>query len=533
MKRTHLTTILGFALLMMNIIRPAYSQQGYISAREFAESQAIAFQWFPIQRTLVLRKGTRIMHLTIDNPEARVDGQTFKLPSPPRIVDGQVMVPAHSLVNVFGSELDIKAPPVEPPGVSRPIVHGPNPEQAQDILQKPPQILQTPELQSGIVLVTSRHSRREDHTRVVLEFNGSVTYAPERQGKKFKLRINGCLNLVPTSRSNPAGQDKRDIESVSYNSGPDRQGLVISFDLPDGASDPIIETVGNPFRIVMSFPTPTAQAQAASRQSASATQPIAAIQTDTAPLQNLQLTAKTQPDTATSPAKVVIPEIEIEVPAASLTREAFLGRAVIIDPGHGGNDSGVTFPGLPPEKEITLKISMHLKDILKTMGFKAYLLRSDDIQLTPEDRRAAANKAGGDLLISIHAGGSRDELLEGVACYSFDPQGIQFETDDSSAAISSAQVYSDWIKTARFDLGKFLAQRINERMVKHLQADDRGVHSLPLLPLKFSLYPAVLVEVGVLTHRREGQKLASDKYCKAVAASIANGIVDFFNGIRL
>jgi N-acetylmuramoyl-L-alanine amidase len=61
--------------------------------------------------------------------------------------------------------------------------------------------------------------------------------------------------------------------------------------------------------------------------------------------------------------------------------------------------------------------------------------------------------------------------------------------------------------------------------------ESRGVKQLPLLPLKFIVNPAVLVEVGMLSEKTEGKNLLSKNYHQAIGACIANGIVDFFNGI--
>jgi N-acetylmuramoyl-L-alanine amidase len=92
-------------------------------------------------------------------------------------------------------------------------------------------------------------------------------------------------------------------------------------------------------------------------------------------------------------------------------------------------------------------------------------------------------------------------------------------------------VYREWLKNTRFDLNKFLARKVNERMVEHLKVQSRGVKDLPLQPLQFVMIPAVVVEAGMLSDKTEGKNLISDNYRKAIAQSIANAVVDFFNGI--
>ncbi len=590
--RRWLAAAAGTALFLASpvVAQEGERSKGYISAREFAEAQGIAYQWFPMQKTLVLTRGNRTMHLSVGRNEAVVDDQPFVLPSAPLLQDGQVMVPARSIINVFGAQASQKpAAASKPPAVTvepgeeedgelGPDTPAEDDGSAKPVLVAPPRVLPqgtgvvpvpppavppaetaeepTEEEDQESTLVTVRHSIREDHTRVVLEFDGPMTYATENAGTgKFKLRINGCKNIIPTKRSNPAG---RDLKSVSFHSGPDRKGLVVNFDLLDGGEPPTIETVANPYRMVLSFrATPAALAAASATAKlaaasatmqlktkpatataqlpppASATATVAAI-----PPKNQEppKTDKPQPpDSASGEAASREPakNLKIDVPLEPLTRTAFSGRAIVIDPGHGGSDQGVTFNGLAPEKQITMSIAAKLRQILRQMGFNAYLLRAQDASLSPSERQAAANKAGGDLIVSLHVGGAGDESIEGVACYSYDGNGVSFDGDATTGRISPQNVYGEWTQTTRFDLARFLSMKIRDRLIKHLSTRDRGVRPLPLLPLRFMIYPAVLVEVGMLTNPTEGPKLSSAGYQEAAARSIANGIVDFFNGIKL
>jgi len=514
------------------------SNTGYISAREFSDSQGIAYQWFPMQRMLVLTKGSRIMRLVVDRSQAVVDNQVFQLPSPPKIEDGQVMVPARTMIQVFGGSSNQAPPPPLPPTNSR--ATEPSPPTTV-LVDPPPQVQEKDPAQpsadsaseeSGAILVTARHSTREDQTRVVLEFDGSVSFTSETPGQnKFKLTVSGCKNLIPTKRSNPVG---RDIKAVSYNSGQNRKGLVLSFELPEGGKTPTIETVSNPFRIVLTFsPPPGALVSSSTTQIASGSIPPPKLLSQVASKPAILATTAqtTVPSLASSPAKVVS-EPTFDVPLASLSRPIFQGRAVIVDAGHGGVDKGATAEGLPPEKEITLAIAIELHRTLKKLGFNSYLVRSGDTEISPGRRQAIINKAGGDLFISIHVGASADDSQEGAACFWYDPHGISMEVK-SGGKLSPQLVFNEWVQNTRFDLARFLAQKVRERLSQHLELRDRGTMGLPLLPLQFLVYPAIIAEVGMLSNPEEGPKIASKSFQEAAARAIANGIVDFFNGIRL
>lgn len=585
------------AAVILFLSGPSFAQEGerskgYINAREFAEAQGIAYQWFPMQKTLVLTRGGRTMRLTVGRNDAQVNEQPFALPSPPLLENGQVIVPARSIINAFASQQgtqkplltkppQVKIEPVEEQTEEETEELGPDtpadevsetapaqpaaPQQqaapkAPAVLTAPPAILTTEppeeptvEEEKASTLVTVRHSVREDQTRVVLEFDGPMSYETENLGKgKFKLRITGCRNIIPTKRSNPAG---RDLKSVTFHAGPDRKGLVVNFDAVSGEEPPLIETVANPHRIVLSFKaspevlalasasqklaaaSATAEVKPKSASATTALQASASIQVAATPSKAQEPAKPGQPEAAVPaqaepPAREPAKNIKIDVPLETLTRTVFTGRAIVIDPGHGGSDTGVTANGLSPEKEITLSIAAKLRQTLRQMGFNAYLLRSQDTTLSPADRLAAANKAGGDLVISLHVGGSGDESIEGAACFSYDSGGITFE-GDAGGKISPHNVYVDWAKATRFDLARFLSAKIRDRLVQHLSSRDRGVRPLPLLPLRFMIYPAVLVEVGMLSNPTEGPKLSTSAYQEAAARSIANGIVDFFNSIKL
>lgn len=531
-------TMIWTVLAMLLMFTPAFvnAQDGYISARSFAESQGIAYQWFPLQKILVMRQGLKIVKLTVDSSTAMVNGSEVTMAAPPRIQQGQIMVPAASLNRFFSAPdqpavLQTPAPRVQvppsptpaPPTITQqtdpqpalptPIAITPAPSQPPQPIAITPAPAVTPPGEA--VLVALRHSAREDHTRVVLEFSGDITYLTELKDGLYRLTISGCRNLIPTQRTNPVG---RDIAKLDINSGPDRKGLILSFYPNNKIAQPTIETVSGPFRMIISFPAPDAQtATAAATLTASAPAAIPAAST---------VAAVKQPEV---PKMESAPEINIEVEAASLKNPEFAGRTVIIDAGHGGADHGFSYAGRPDEKQINLEIARHLASSLEKAGFKTVMTRTSDVDMSHDQRLSLANRHGGDLYISIHLGGSADTSKTGVACFSYSKKGTH--VDETAQGISYEAVYNEWLKGTRFDLSIFLARKISERMVQHLRIESRGVRELPLQPLKFITIPAVVVEAGMLSDATEGKNLISDNYRKAVAQSITNAVVDFFNGI--
>ena len=216
-------TMIWTVLAMLLMFTPAFvnAQDGYISARSFAESQGIAYQWFPLQKILVMRQGLKIVKLTVDSSTAMVNGSEVTMAAPPRIQQGQIMVPAASLNRFFSAPdqpavLQTPAPRVQvppsptpaPPTITQqtdpqpalptPIAITPAPSQPPQPIAITPAPAVTPPGEA--VLVALRHSAREDHTRVVLEFSGDITYRTELKDGLYRLTISGCRNSRVSQR---------------------------------------------------------------------------------------------------------------------------------------------------------------------------------------------------------------------------------------------------------------------------------------------------------------------------------------------
>ena len=531
MRNKKLKYISGLLLLALTSFSPAFAAD-FIDAESFAEANGISHKWFPIQKMLVMRKGLVSIKYRIGESKAIANEKEISLSAVPRIQNNSILVPADSLQNVFVGSKSVpvvKTTPVQPNygNVPQNNINNQKPIAVTPVnvpVPTPTPVVQpeTPNIQnqsSEAILLALRHDLREDHTRVVLEFSNNVTYKGDFKNGIYRLTITGCKNLIPTKRTNPVG---RDISKLDLNSGPNHEGLIITFTLTQKDKTPTIETVANPFRMIIELPIGTpVQAEVAS-----VTAPIAPP------------AVKTEPEVEQTPAKVVKkvemeapPEINIEVPMETLMNKSFLGRTIVIDPGHGGSDRGFEVEGRPPEKTINLETAKQLKIELEKAGFRAILLRTDDVTMSYAQRLTLANKNGGDLHISIHTGGSNDPLKHGVACYTFTDNGIWHKSNAQGANYNT--VFEEWLDSTRFDLAEFFAKKINNRLTKHLQTDSRGVVKRPLLPLKFIMNPAVLVEVGMLSDKVEGKNLISDKYRQAIAKSITNAVIDFFNGIEL
>ena len=169
---------------------------------------------------------------------------------------------------------------------------------------------------------------------------------------------------------------------------------------------------------------------------------------------------------------------------------------VVVDAGHGGKDSGAYRRYGPPEKMATLDVARRLERKLQESQLRTVMTRSGDVFIPLDERVAIENKQKNSIFVSVHFNDSRRRGIHG------------FETYYHSA-------------TARE-----LAQRIQSKLMTIPRSTNRGVHTANFRVLRLATYPAVLVECGFLSNRREGGKARDIEYRELLADKIAEAIVE-------
>jgi N-acetylmuramoyl-L-alanine amidase len=220
---------------------------------------------------------------------------------------------------------------------------------------------------------------------------------------------------------------------------------------------------------------------------------------------------------------------------------------IVIDPGHGGYDSG-TEAGAPLlEKDLALQIALRLQGELERRGVHAILTRTGDYFVTLADRTAFANKAGADLFISIHLNSSPAAATTGIETYY-----LNNTTDRATmrlAAMENASgnaygtaaggdlnyILSDMRQQYKANESVALASMIEAQTAANLnaslgaQVSALGAMRGPFYVLVGAQMPAVLVECGFLSNRDEAARLASAQYQQVLAQGIAEAVVHYFN----
>ena len=202
-------------------------------------------------------------------------------------------------------------------------------------------------------------------------------------------------------------------------------------------------------------------------------------------------------------------------------------NTIVIDPGHGGNNSGAISRSGVPEKELTLPIAADLKAALeRAMPVRVLLTRSGDESLELDDRSAIANQHKADLFISLHVNSSYGRSAHGAETFflslqASDEMAAEIAAIENQSGSGDAQVDPlndldmilwDLAQTHHLSESQRFARLIQEELNGALGLADRGVKQAPFRVLRGAAMPAVLVELGFLSNPEEEQKLQDPVY---------------------
>ena len=194
---------------------------------------------------------------------------------------------------------------------------------------------------------------------------------------------------------------------------------------------------------------------------------------------------------------------------------------VVIDPGHGGLDSGTMKTGMV-EKDLTLDVARRAERLLQSRGLATMLTRADDSYISLAARAAIANEQPHCIFISIHFDEAGRSAATGIETYyaarqvSIPERVMSWLPFVQKASLESANSES-----------QSLASFIQEELVAHTQAVNRGTRPHQFFVIANVRHPAVLVEGGFLTNRDDVSKLATEDYREQIAAAISDGVVRY------
>lgn len=218
-------------------------------------------------------------------------------------------------------------------------------------------------------------------------------------------------------------------------------------------------------------------------------------------------------------------------------------HTVVVDAGHGGHDSGAIGPSGTQEKDIALDIAKRLATRLSHMGLEVVLTRDDDTFVRLEDRAKIANRAKGDLFISIHCNSSTSKSLRGIATYTLNTSSDRYsirlaarENSSSEKGLSDLRfILADLATKANTAESQRLASLVQHSLVGELSHHyrhirDRGTKQALFYVLLGAKMPAILVETSFISNPMEEKRLRSGVYQSRVARAIADGVQRFLTG---
>lgn len=223
-------------------------------------------------------------------------------------------------------------------------------------------------------------------------------------------------------------------------------------------------------------------------------------------------------------------------------------RVVVLDAGHGGNDPGAVYGGVK-EKDLTLKIVLRLgKKIEQGMpGVKVVYTRTTDKALAPtkiedlQKRADIANRAEGDLFLSVHVNAAKSTSAKGVETLIMGetPKEQQYNTDalfesnrDDLLDMSNereAAIIRAYIQNLQFTYGEFSQTMARCIQQNYMQTGrhSRGVKKQPLRVLYATNMPGVLTEIGFLSNKEEAAFLKSEKGQATIVDALYRAVQDY------
>lgn len=217
---------------------------------------------------------------------------------------------------------------------------------------------------------------------------------------------------------------------------------------------------------------------------------------------------------------------------------------VVIDPGHGGVDSGALGKHGTKEKTVNLDVALKIVERLRTNpGIKVIMTRTDDTFVPLQERAAFANANMADVFISIHSNAATSRTANGVETFFLSADATDSDARDI-AAVENAVVTSeggqtpvqnDEINAILFDLTRteanhessVLADSVQTSLYKAMCKENRGVKQAPFAVLNGAMMPAALVEIGFISNLADEKRLLSKDEQTKIADSITAGILDF------
>lgn len=216
-------------------------------------------------------------------------------------------------------------------------------------------------------------------------------------------------------------------------------------------------------------------------------------------------------------------------------------QTVVVDPGHGGHDVGAVSRRGIMEKNVNLGVAKELRRYLeKESDLKVVLTRDNDSYLELADRAEIANSSGGDLFLSLHCNSWFNDGAHGLETYFLSPAQSDWAKSVEAAENQAGRptgsegdpgdvefIVWELVQNRFISSSSHLAETIQTDVTRDLGLPNRGVRQAGFRVLVGAYMPAVLIELGFLSHAQEEKRLGDSTYQRELAKAIGDAILRY------
>ncbi len=384
--------------------------------------------------------------------------------------------------------------------------------------------------------------------RVVLDVTGVKDYTSSLLNNPPRLVIDlypstASLRAAKTKRAKEKADSDEDAAVASANSPAEASHGILGVAARDAAVDP------KGFPVQPAGKTETTTENPAAGKSSM----VVAPKTDRGPKNSRSKSLKAANGKSAGTAK---PDLIQPATAPQPTRDgqSTLTRAlglkigrIVIDPGHGGHDTGTIGPTGLMEKDLCLDVALRLGKIIaqRLPGADVVYTRSDDTFVPLEDRTNIANQTKADLFISIHANSSHDHAARGIETYYLNlkgsPDAMEVAARENASSQESVHDLEDLIKkiarNEKIDESREFAEDIQDSLAQRIQKSaksvrNRGVRKAPFVVLIGADMPSILTEISFLSNPADEKMLKKPEYRQRVAEGLYQGVASYLQSLN-
>jgi N-acetylmuramoyl-L-alanine amidase len=384
------------------------------------------------------------------------------------------------------------------------------------------------EVKDGLLKSLRLGQNKDGVVRVVLDVNGARDFSGYLLANPYRLVIEVRAKPVASSAANELAAAATHAAASPVAPAPSATAKNANAEAGDADSKP---------RAVAGE---TVSVSAESKPAAAAKTPVSGA---------AATAAKSKADTTKSAA--LVPPTESKPTRdgqRSLTRALGLKISrIVIDPGHGGHDTGTIGPHGLMEKDLCLDVALRLGREIeeKLPGAEVIYTRKDDTFIPLEERTAIANDAKADLFISVHANSSHDAAARGIETYYLNfatsEESMEVASRENALAQSSLHDLQDIIKkiarNEKVEESKELASDIQDSLTHRLQLvsqdeRNRGVKKAPFVVLIGANMPSVLSEISFISNPSDEKLLRKTDQRQRVADGLYRGIASYLDSLN-